>query len=42
MTKYKNVPTADEFNRKMSECVEYKKLIKLKEDIKFFGKKMHF
>ena len=31
------IPSADEFNKKMSECVEYKKLIKLQEDLKWFG-----
>lgn len=36
MARYKNIPTPEEFNRKMSECIEYKKLIKLKEDLKWF------
>ena len=36
MERYKNVPTAEEFNRKMSECVEYQKLIKLQEHLKWF------
>ena len=31
MGRYKNVPTAEEFNRKMHECVKYKKLIDQKE-----------
>ena len=35
-----NIPTAEEFNRMMSECVEYKKLIKLKEDLKWFKGKI--
>ena len=30
-------PTAEEFNRKMSECIEYKKLIKLQDYLKWFG-----
>ena len=34
------VPTAKEFNRKMHECVEYKKLIKLKDDLKWFKGKV--
>ena len=33
----KNIPTAKEFNRRMSECIEYKKLVKLKEHLKWFG-----
>ena len=28
------MPTVEEFNRKMHECVEYKKLSKLKEHLK--------
>tara|TARA_R100000008_G_scaffold6582_1_gene3684 strand:- start:13 stop:252 length:240 start_codon:yes stop_codon:yes gene_type:complete len=35
--RYDNIPTAEEFNRKMNECVEYKKLIKLQEHLKWFG-----
>ena len=35
-----NIPTAEEFNQMMSECVEYKKLIKLKEDLKWFKNKI--
>jgi hypothetical protein len=31
------IPTAEEFNRKMSECVEYKKLIKLQDQLEWFG-----
>jgi len=31
------IPTAEEFNRKMSECIEYKKLIKLQDQLKWFG-----
>ena len=34
------IRTADEFNRMMNECVEYKKLIKLKEDLKWFKNKI--
>ena len=34
------VPSADEFNKKMSECIEYKKLIKLKDDLKWFKGKV--
>jgi chemotaxis regulatin CheY-phosphate phosphatase CheZ len=34
------IPTAEEFNRMMNECVEYKKLIKLKEDLKWFKNKI--
>ena len=30
------IPTAEEFNRKMHECVEYKKLIKLQEHLEWF------
>ena len=33
MGRYKNMPTPQEFNRKMHECVEHKKLTKLKEHI---------
>ena len=36
MGKYKNIPTAEEFNRKMYECVEYRKLIDLQEHLKWF------
>ena len=32
--RYKNMPTAEEFNRKMHECVEYQKLDKLKEHLR--------
>ena len=35
-----NVPTAEEFNKKMSECVEYKKLLILKENLSWFGDKI--
>ena len=35
MGKYKNIPTAEEFNRKMYECVEYRKLIDLQEHLKW-------
>tara|TARA_Y100000310_G_C20319557_1_gene640080 strand:- start:256 stop:486 length:231 start_codon:yes stop_codon:yes gene_type:complete len=31
-----NVPTSEEFNRKMSECVEYKKLTELKKQLDWF------
>ena len=31
------IPTAEEFNRKMSECIEYKKLHKLQEHLKWFN-----
>ena len=34
------VPTAEEFNRKMHECVEYQKLKKLKEHLKWFKGKV--
>ena len=34
------VPSADEFNRKMHECIEYKKLVKLKDDLKWFRGKV--
>ena len=34
------VPSADEFNRKMHECIEYKKLVKLKDDLKWFNGKV--
>ena len=33
MDRYKNMPTPQEFNRKMHECVEHKKLTKLKSCI---------
>tara|TARA_R100001443_G_C3342032_1_gene174718 strand:+ start:1124 stop:1354 length:231 start_codon:yes stop_codon:yes gene_type:complete len=34
------VPSAEEFNRKMHECVEYQKLKKLKEHLKWFKGKV--
>ena len=34
------VPSADEFNKKMHDCIEYKKLIKLKDDLKWFRGKV--
>ena len=34
------VPSDDEFNRKMHECIEYKKLVKLKDDLKWFRGKV--
>ena len=34
------VPSADEFNKKMHECIEYKKLIKLKDDLEWFKGKV--
>ena len=34
------IPTADEFNKKMHECIEYKKLVKLKDDLKWFKGKV--
>ena len=34
------IPTADEFNKKMHECIEYKKLIKLKDDLEWFKGKV--
>ena len=37
---HKNIPTAEEFNRKMGECVEYEKLNKLKEHLKWFRGKV--
>ena len=40
MPRYKNIPTAEEFNRKMSECVEYQKLTKLKEHLQWFRGKV--
>ena len=36
MERYNNIPTAEEFNRKMHECIEYKKLIDLQEHLKWF------
>tara|TARA_B100000287_G_scaffold380151_1_gene383680 strand:+ start:1276 stop:1527 length:252 start_codon:yes stop_codon:yes gene_type:complete len=43
-SRYRNMPTAEEFNRKMHECIEYKKLKKLKEHlnetINWFGDKL--
>ena len=35
-----NIPTVEEFNRKMGECVEYKKLLILKENLSWFGDKI--
>ena len=35
-----NMITAEEFNRKMSESVEYKKLVDLKEYLNRFGSKI--
>ena len=40
MGRYKNMPTAQEFNKKMGECVEYKKLNKLKEYLQWFRGKV--
>ena len=40
MDRYKNIPTAEEFNRKMDECVEYQKLNKLKEHLQWFRGKV--
>ena len=40
MKRYKNIPTSEEFNRKVHECVEYKKLLKLKEELKWFKGKV--
>ena len=37
MVDRKNIPTPEEFNKRMSECIEYKKLVKLKEHLKWFG-----
>ena len=37
----KNIPTAKEFNRKMHECIEYKKLIKLRKDLKWFKEEFY-
>ena len=37
----KNIPTAEEFNRKMHECIEYKKLIKLRKDLKWFKEEFY-
>jgi len=31
------IPTSEEFNHHMSECVEYQKLIKLQKQLKWFG-----
>ena len=31
------IPTAEEFNKKMSECIEYKKLNQLQEHLKWFN-----
>ena len=36
----KTSPTTKEFNRKMHECVEYKKLNKLKEQLNWFNGKV--
>ena len=33
----KSYTTAEEFNQHMSECVEYKKLIELQKQLKWFG-----
>ena len=35
-----NIPTAEEFNRKIGESVEYKKLVDLKEYLKWFNGKI--
>ena len=35
-----NMPTVEEFNRKMSESVEYKKLVYLKEYLNWFRGKI--
>tara|TARA_Y100000310_G_scaffold161865_1_gene161809 strand:+ start:196 stop:435 length:240 start_codon:yes stop_codon:yes gene_type:complete len=35
-----NIPTVEEFNRKLGECVEYKKLSILKETLSWFGGKI--
>ena len=40
MDRYKNIPPADEFNKKMHQCVEYKKLKKLKEQLNWFNGKI--
>ena len=42
MDRYKNIPTAEEFNRKMDECVEYQKLNKLKEHLQWFRGKVFY
>ena len=36
MSRYKNMPTVEEFNRKMHECIEFQKLNKLKEHLEWF------
>ena len=44
MSRYGDMPTVEEFNRKMGECVEYKKLVELKEHLNetmnWFGDKL--
>ena len=35
-----DIPTVEEFNRKLGECVEYKKLLILKENLNWFGDKI--
>ena len=35
-----DIPTVEEFNRKLGECVEYKKLLTLKENLNWFGDKI--
>ena len=35
-----DIPTVEEFNRKLGECVEYKKLLILKENLSWFGDKI--
>ena len=36
----KSIPTPEEFNRKMHECVEYEKLNNLKQNLKWFNGKV--
>ena len=36
----KSIPTPEEFNRKMHECVEYEKLNNVKQNLKWFNGKV--
>ena len=35
------IPTAEEFNKHMGECIEYKQLLKLQKDLEWFGDEIH-
>ena len=37
MGRYKNMLTAEKFNRKIDECIEYQKLTILKDSLKWFN-----